>query len=90
RPAGAGRPAGSGRPARDGDVARGKRAPHAGGSREGAREGARSGANVAWSSNTGGTSGGSYNANGGGQSRPARSSGPRRATAPASNQRRGR
>ena len=90
RPAGAGRPAGSSRPARDGDAARGKRAPHAGGSREGAREGARSGADVAWSSNTGGTSGGSYNANGGGSARPARSSGPRRATAPASNQRRGR
>ncbi len=83
-----GRPArsGEGRPARENDVARGKRAPHAGGS----REGARSGASVTWSSNTGGTSGGSYNANGGGSARPARSSGPRRATAPASNQRRSR
>lgn len=93
RPArsGEGRPARSaeGRPARDNDVARGKRAPHAGGSREGAREGAgaRSSSNVAWSSNTGGTSGGSYNANGGGSTR---SGGPRRASAPASNQRRGR
>lgn len=90
------RPAGSGRPARDGDVARGRRAPQGGaargGSREGAREGAgsRAGAGVAWSSNTGGTSGGSFNANGGGQERPARSGGPRRATAPASNQRRSR
>ena len=95
RPArsGEGRPAGASRPARDGDVARGKRAPHAGGSREGSREGAREGAgarsssSVAWSSNTGGTSGGSYNANGGGSTR---SGGPRRASAPASNQRRGR
>ncbi|MGO2541133.1 MAG: DEAD/DEAH box helicase [Specibacter sp.] len=91
RQGGSGRPArsGEGRPARDNDVARGKRAPHAGGSREGAREGAgaRSSSNVAWSSNTGGTSGGSYNANGGGSTR---SGGPRRASAPASNQRRGR
>ncbi|MDQ0676758.1 superfamily II DNA/RNA helicase [Arthrobacter pascens] len=45
-----------------------------------------------WSSNTGGTSGGSYAGNGNGRSgegRPARS-GPRRASAPASNERRGR
>ncbi|MCO4250269.1 DEAD/DEAH box helicase [Pseudarthrobacter raffinosi] len=46
-----------------------------------------------WSSNTGGTSGGSYagngNGNGGGSGRPARS-GPRRASAPASNERRSR
>ncbi|WP_343318994.1 DEAD/DEAH box helicase [Arthrobacter sp. TMP15] len=89
RPArsGEGRPAGAGRPARDGEGARGKRAPHSSGSREGAREGARSSSSVAWSSNTGGTSGGSYNANGGGSSR---SGGPRRASAPASNQRRSR
>jgi superfamily II DNA/RNA helicase len=81
-----------GRPARDGDVARGKRAPQ-GGSREGSREGAgaRTNSSVAWSSNTGGTSGGSYNANGGGSARPARSGGgARRASAPASNQRRSR
>ncbi|MHA7176795.1 DEAD/DEAH box helicase [Arthrobacter sp. Sr24] len=106
RPAGFGRPArsgsgegrpvrsGEGRPARDGDVARGRRAPQGGareGGREGgSREGARGGSSVAWSSNTGGTSGGSFNAGGGGQSRPARSGGPRRATAPASNQRRSR
>ncbi|MCO4236783.1 DEAD/DEAH box helicase [Pseudarthrobacter sp. MDT3-28] len=42
-----------------------------------------------WSSNTGGTSGGSYAGNGGGSGRPARS-GPRRASAPASNERRSR
>ncbi|MBO1268872.1 DEAD/DEAH box helicase [Arthrobacter cavernae] len=47
-----------------------------------------------WSSNTGGTSGGSYgagsgNSGRGGSGRPARS-GPRRASAPASNERRGR
>ncbi|MFC8303983.1 DEAD/DEAH box helicase [Specibacter sp. NPDC057265] len=93
---GASRPAGSGRPARDGDVARGRRAPQGGAARGGAREGAgaragsSAGSSVAWSSTTGGTSGGSFNANGGGQSRPARSGGPRRATAPASNQRRSR
>ncbi|ALV46947.1 DEAD/DEAH box helicase [Arthrobacter alpinus] len=71
-----GRPARSaeGRPARDG------------GSREGA--GARSNSGVAWSSNTGGTSGGSYNANGGGSARSG--GGARRASAPASNQRRSR
>ncbi|MEV7607562.1 DEAD/DEAH box helicase [Paenarthrobacter sp. NPDC089322] len=56
----------------------------------------RSGGNKAvWSSNTGGTSGGSYGSGAGGNSgrtgsgRPARS-GPRRASAPASNERRGR
>lgn len=88
RAAGEGRPVRSGeaRPARDGDVARGKRAPQGG-----TREGARTGSSPAWSSNTGGTSGGSYNANGGGSARPARSGGgARRASAPASNQRRGR
>ncbi len=93
RSAGSGRPArtGEGRPARDGDVARGRRTRQ-GGSREGSTDGAgsRSGSGAVWSSNTGGTSGGSFNANGGGQSRPARSGGARRASAPASNQRRGR
>lgn len=46
-----------------------------------------------WSSNTGGTSGGSYAGGGNGRSgegRPARSGGPRRASAPASNERRSR
>jgi superfamily II DNA/RNA helicase len=56
--------------------------------------GAKSGANAAvWSSNTGGTSGGSYAGGGNGRSgegRPARSGGPRRASAPASNERRSR
>ncbi|WP_269939570.1 DEAD/DEAH box helicase [Arthrobacter sp. HY1533] len=96
-----------GRPARDGDVARGRRtggaargnghsndaprsAPRGAGQGAPARS-AGGGSSVAWSSNTGGTSGGSFNANGGGQSRPARSAGgPRRASAPASNQRRSR
>ncbi|HET8878213.1 MAG TPA: DEAD/DEAH box helicase, partial [Arthrobacter sp.] len=46
-----------------------------------------------WSSNTGGTSGGSYAGGGNarsGEGRPARSGGPRRASAPASNERRSR
>jgi superfamily II DNA/RNA helicase len=59
-----------------------------------AAAGAKSGANAAvWSSNTGGTSGGSYAGGGNGRSgegRPARSGGPRRASAPASNERRSR
>ncbi|SDP46593.1 Superfamily II DNA and RNA helicase [Arthrobacter sp. ok909] len=59
-----------------------------------AAAGAKSGANSAvWSSNTGGTSGGSYTGGGNGRSsegRPARSGGPRRASAPASNERRSR
>ncbi|ADX74724.1 DEAD/DEAH box helicase [Pseudarthrobacter phenanthrenivorans] len=98
---GTGRPAGSGRPAasggqRNGRPATGQRAAagagagtRSGGSRAGA--GAAGGGNKAvWSSNTGGTSGGSYGSgNGGGSGRPARS-GPRRASAPASNERRGR
>ncbi|KIC63290.1 DEAD/DEAH box helicase [Pseudarthrobacter phenanthrenivorans] len=51
-------------------------------------------ASAVWSSNTGGTSGGSYgsgsgSSGNGGSGRPARS-GPRRASAPASNERRGR
>ena len=55
--------------------------------------GSKAGANApVWSSNTGGTSGGSYAGGGNGRSgegRPARS-GPRRASAPASNERRSR
>ncbi|WP_461172829.1 DEAD/DEAH box helicase [Arthrobacter sp. Z1-9] len=102
---GTGRPASSGRPAasggqRSGRPATGQRAAAGagagartgGGSRSaGAGGGAASGGNKAvWSSNTGGTSGGSYGAsNGGGSGRPARS-GPRRASAPASNERRSR
>ncbi|PYI65581.1 DEAD/DEAH box helicase [Arthrobacter livingstonensis] len=88
------RAAGEGRPARDGDVARGKRAPqgsaHHNDAPRSSSRGAGSGA--VWSSNTGGTSGGSFNANanGGGSGRPARSGGTRRASAPASNQRRSR
>ena len=98
---GTGRPASSGRPSssggqRSGRPATGQRA--AAGAGTGARTGgqrsagagAASGGNKAvWSSNTGGTSGGSYAGNGGGSGRPARS-GPRRASAPASNERRSR
>jgi superfamily II DNA/RNA helicase len=101
RPAGSGRPArsGEGRPegARGGDVARGNRAgqgsaprgsSHTNDAPRSSSRGAGQGGAV-WSSNTGGTSGGSFNANSGG--RPARAGGgPRRASAPASNQRRGR
>ncbi|MFC9333034.1 DEAD/DEAH box helicase [Arthrobacter sp. NPDC057009] len=99
---GAGRPAGTGRPAsgagrsaaagggqRSGRPATGQRA--AGGQGNG-------GSRAVWSSTTGGTSGGSYGSstgggNGGsgrsGDGRPARKA-PRRASAPASNERRGR
>ncbi|MDQ0867673.1 superfamily II DNA/RNA helicase [Arthrobacter sp. V1I9] len=98
---GTGRPASSGRPAtsggqRGGRPATGQRAAAGAGARTGggsrsAGAGAATGGNKAvWSSNTGGTSGGSYSAgNGGGSGRPARS-GPRRASAPASNERRSR
>lgn len=98
---GTGRPASSGRPAasggqRSGRPATGQRAAAGAGARNGggsrsAGAGAAGGGNKAvWSSNTGGTSGGSYSAgNGGGSGRPARS-GPRRASAPASNERRSR
>lgn len=58
-----------------------------------AAAGAKSGGSApVWSSNTGGTSGGSYagGGNGRGEGRPARSGGPRRASAPASNERRSR
>jgi superfamily II DNA/RNA helicase len=88
---GTGRPAATGGQ-RNGRPATGQRAAAAGGARTG-------GSNAVWSSNTGGTSGGSYGSgnsgsgsNGsrnGGSGRPARS-GPRRASAPASNERRGR
>ncbi|WP_287928784.1 DEAD/DEAH box helicase [Arthrobacter sp.] len=86
------RAAGEGRPARDGDVARGKRAPQGSSHRNDAPRAASRGTGSAavWSSNTGGTSGGSFNAAAGGSGRPARSGGARRASAPASNQRRGR
>ncbi|ALO65425.1 DEAD/DEAH box helicase [Arthrobacter alpinus] len=93
---GEGRPvrSGEGRPARDGDVARGNRAGQGSAPRSSShtndapRSNSRGGSQggAVWSSNTGGNSGGSFNSNGGG----ARSGGPRRATAPASNQRRGR
>jgi superfamily II DNA/RNA helicase len=98
RPASSGRPAASGgqrsgRPATGQRAAAGAGARTGGGSRSaGAGAGAASGGNQAvWSSNTGGTSGGSYgSSNGGGSGRPARSGGPRRASAPASNERRSR
>ncbi|MBT2512665.1 DEAD/DEAH box helicase [Arthrobacter sp. ISL-30] len=82
---------GSGQGGRGGRPATGQRAGS--GSRQGsaprtesATSTRSSGNKAVWSSNTGGTSGGSYS---GGSGRPARS-GPRRASAPASNERRGR
>ena len=98
---GTGRPASSGRPSssggqRSGRPATGQRA--AAGAGTGARTGgqrsagagaASGGTKAVWASNTGGTAGGSYAGNGGGSGRPARS-GPRRASAPASNERRSR
>jgi superfamily II DNA/RNA helicase len=89
---GTGRPATSGgRPATGQRAAAGAGAGgRSGGGQRSAGAGAATGGNKAvWSSNTGGTSGGSYAGNGGGNGRPARS-GPRRASAPASNERRGR
>ncbi|MEW9873240.1 DEAD/DEAH box helicase [Arthrobacter sp. HS15c] len=96
---------GTGRPAttggqRGGRPATGQRAAagagagaRSGGGQRSAGAGAAGGGNggnkAVWSSNTGGTSGGSYAGNGGGNGRPARS-GPRRASAPASNERRSR
>ncbi|WP_066289339.1 DEAD/DEAH box helicase [Arthrobacter sp. B6] len=94
---GTGRPASSGGQ-RGGRPATGQRAAAGAGARTGggqrsAGASATGGNKAVWSSNTGGTSGGSYAGNGGsGRSsdgRPARS-GPRRASAPASNERRGR
>jgi len=74
---------------RNGRPATGQRA--AAGAKSG---GSKAGGSAAvWSSNTGGTSGGSYAGGGNGRSsegRPARSGGPRRASAPASNERRSR
>jgi len=87
---------GTGRPAATGGQRNGRPATGQRAAASGARTG---GSNAVWSSNTGGTSGGSYGtgnsgsgSNGsrnGGSGRPARS-GPRRASAPASNERRGR
>ncbi|MBT2568752.1 DEAD/DEAH box helicase [Arthrobacter sp. ISL-85] len=88
RPASGGRPAGGGQ--RSGRPATGQRAA-ASGQRS---SGAAGGNKAVWSSNTGGTSGGSYGsgsgASGNGGSGRAARSGPRRASAPASNERRGR
>ncbi len=88
---GTGRPASGGQ--RSGRPATGQRAAagagRSGGQRSGAGASTTGGSKAVWSSNTGGTSGGSYAGNGGGSGRPARS-GPRRASAPASNERRGR
>ena len=67
------------------DVPRGNGRPATGQKAAGPRSG---GSATVWSSATGGTSGGSYGS--GNSGRPARGSGPRRASAPASNQRRGR
>lgn len=95
---GTGRPATGGQ--RGGRPATGQRAAgagartgaSAGGQRAAAGSGNTGGNKAVWSSNTGGASGGSYAGGGNGRSgdgRPARS-GPRRASAPASNERRGR
>ncbi|CAM3302392.1 ATP-dependent RNA helicase RhlE [Arthrobacter ulcerisalmonis] len=104
RPASGGRPASAGGGPRSGRPATGQRAAAgaASGTRSGGQRSAGSanagsgGNNAVWSSNTGGNSGGSYGAgNGGGagkggSGRSPRSGGPRRATAPASNERRSR
>ncbi|MDQ0710083.1 superfamily II DNA/RNA helicase [Arthrobacter woluwensis] len=77
------------RPARADRPARGERSSAP---RTGQRSAApRGGSSTVWSSNTGGTSGGSFGAGGqkSGAGRPPRK-GPRRASAPASNERRGR
>lgn len=94
---GTGRPAAGGRPASGGGQRSGR--PATGQSAAAGNSGQRSagaagGSKAVWSSNTGGTSGGSYgsgsgSSGNGGSGRPARS-GPRRASAPASNERRGR
>ncbi|MFD5276023.1 DEAD/DEAH box helicase [Pseudarthrobacter sp. NPDC058362] len=97
---GTGRPASSGGQ-RSGRPATGQRAAagaRTGGQRSGEQRsggqrtgnGGNSGSKAVWSSTTGGASGGSYAGGGnGGSGRPARS-GPRRASAPASNERRSR
>ncbi|MHA7198410.1 DEAD/DEAH box helicase [Arthrobacter alkaliphilus] len=83
----------SGRPATGQRAAAGNRSASAPRSESATsmRSGNSSGNKAVWSSNTGGTSGGSYGSGSGksGSGRPARS-GPRRASAPASNERRGR
>ncbi|MEV4990982.1 MULTISPECIES: DEAD/DEAH box helicase [Micrococcaceae] len=93
---GTGRPATGGRPASGGGQRSGRPATgqRAAAGTSGQRSGATGGSKAVWSSNTGGTSGGSYgsgsgSSGNGGSGRPARS-GPRRASAPASNERRGR
>ncbi|HAG59166.1 MAG TPA: DEAD/DEAH box helicase [Arthrobacter bacterium] len=94
RAAGA-RTAGAGAGARTGSGARtggsGQRSGASTGNSGNGGNGGNAGNKAVWSSNTGGTSGGSYagGGNGGGNGRPARS-GPRRASAPASNERRSR
>ncbi|WP_411374566.1 DEAD/DEAH box helicase [Arthrobacter sp. MPF02] len=60
-----------------------------GAQRSGSGSAASGGSKAVWSSATGGASGGSYGSGNGGSGRPKRS-GPRRASAPASNERRGR
>ncbi len=90
-----GRPATGQRAAAGAGAGAGAGARAGGGQRSAGAGAANSGNKAVWSSNTGGTSGGSYagngggNGGGGGNGRPARS-GPRRASAPASNERRGR
>ena len=85
----------SGRPATGQRASGGQRPASASAPRSASATTTRSTGNKAvWSSNTGGTSGGSYGSGnsgrgGSGSGRPARS-GPRRASAPASNERRGR
>ncbi|MFF1832440.1 DEAD/DEAH box helicase [Paenarthrobacter sp. NPDC058040] len=85
----------SGRPATGQRASGGQRPASASAPRSASATTTRSSGNKAvWSSNTGGTSGGSYGSGnsgrgGSGSGRPARS-GPRRASAPASNERRGR
>ena len=87
----------SGRPATGQRASGGQRPASASAPRSASATTTRTSGNKAvWSSNTGGTSGGSYgsgnsgrNGSGSGSGRPARS-GPRRASAPASNERRGR
>ncbi len=83
---------GAGKGGRGGRPATGQRAA---GSRSGSTPrsesvtATRGGSKAVWSSNTGGTSGGSFGSASGNSGRPARK-GPRRASAPASNERRGR
>ncbi|HEY8752639.1 MAG TPA: DEAD/DEAH box helicase, partial [Arthrobacter sp.] len=89
RPATGQRAAGAGAGARTGAGARSGGGQRGGTATGNSGNGGNAGNKAVWSSNTGGTSGGSYAGNGGGNGRPARS-GPRRASAPASNERRSR